>query len=180
MINQDWSWPQAVGMRHQGWGSAHRKRIRELVGHTFQLSACGEQLPDERNMVTLSKELKDHRAVPAPHITSEYRENDRKMVSAFTKSVVSLFQAAGAAEIFEPEDHQPGTSAHYMGGCRMGKDPRTSVVDSWCRTHDVSNLFIADGSVFVTSAPANPALTIMALAARTADGIIARFKRGEL
>ena len=180
LINQDWSWPQAVAMNNVGWGKANKARIRELVGHSFELSACGEQLPDARNCVTLSTTVKDHRSVPAPHITSEHRENDRGMIPAFTKSLVDLFQAAGAVEILEPEDHKPGTSAHYMGGCRMGNDARTSVVNSWCRTHDVLNLYIGDGSVFVTSAGVNPSLTIQALATRTADGMIVAFKRGEL
>ncbi|BCA54130.1 putative glucose-methanol-choline oxidoreductase [Nitrospira sp. KM1] len=180
MINQDWSWPQAVAMNNPGWGSAHKARVKNLIGRSFELSACGEQLPDVRNRVTLSATLKDHRGIPAPHITSEHRENDRNMIPAFTKSLKELFQAAGAREIFEPEDHKPGTSAHYMGGCRMGMNAGTSVVDRWCRTHDVSNLFVADGSVFVTGAGANPSLTIMALANRTADGMIASFKRGEL
>ncbi len=180
MINQDWSWPQAVAMNNRGWGAAHRGRIRDLVGHSFELSACGEQLPDERNMVALSLDLKDHRGIPAPHITSEHRENDRKMIAAFTQSLVDLFRAAGAEEIFDPEDHKPGTSAHYMGGCRMGKDPRTSVVNAWGRAHDVPNLYVADGSVFVTGAGVNPTLTIAALATRTAEGMVAAFKRGEL
>jgi choline dehydrogenase-like flavoprotein len=62
----------------------------------------------------------------------------------------------------------------------MGSDPRTSVVDPWCRTHDVPNLFLGDGSVFVTGGAVNPALTISALATRTAEGIITAFQRGEL
>ena len=62
----------------------------------------------------------------------------------------------------------------------MGSDPRTSVVDPWCRTHDVPNLFLGDGSVFVTGAAVNPALTISALATRTAEGIVAAFRRGEV
>ncbi len=180
MINQDWSWPQAVAMANPGWGAGHRARMRELVGHSFELSACGEQLPDERNCIALSTTTKDHRGIPVPHITLEHRANDRGMIAAFTTSVVELFRAAGAEEIFEPERHTPGTSAHYMGGCRMGKDPRTSVVDSWGRAHDVSNLFVADGSVFVTGAGVNPTLTIAALATRTAEGIVAAFKHGSL
>src|SRR5262249_2440632 len=71
-------------------------------------------------------------------------------------------------------------SAHYLGTCRMGNDPKTSVVDPWCRSHDVANLFIADGSVFVTGAAVNPALTISALATRTAEGIVAAFNRRQL
>lgn len=180
MINQDWSWPQAVAMNHVGWGRAYKAKIKDLVGRSFELSACGEQLPDERNTVTLSTEVRDHRGIPAPHITSEHRENDRKMIAAFTPILQQLFSSAGAEEVLDPENHTPGTSAHYMGGCRMGKDPNRSVVNEWGRTHDVRNVYVADGSVFVTGAGVNPSLTIAALATRTAEGMVRAFKRGEL
>ena len=70
--------------------------------------------------------------------------------------------------------------SRHLGTCRMGANPSTSVVDRWCHTHDVPNLFIGDGSVFVTGGAVNPALTISALATRTAEGIVAAFRRGEL
>jgi len=101
------------------------------------------------------------------------------MLKAIRQRFDEVLQAAGAREIWEPE-YRPGGSSHYLGTCRMGSDPRTSVVDPWCRTHDVPNLFIGDSSPFVTGAGVNPALTISALATRTAEGIIAAFKRGEL
>jgi choline dehydrogenase-like flavoprotein len=100
------------------------------------------------------------------------------MLEAISVRSRDLLLAAGATETWE--QHQPGASAHYLGGCRMGSDPRTSVVDPWCRTHDVPNLFLGDGSVFVTGAAVNPALTISALATRTAEGIVTAFQRGEL
>lgn len=130
--------------------------------------------------MTLSPDVRDHRGIPAPHITSEHRENDRKMISAFTPMLKELFKAAGSVEVLDPENHTPGTSAHYMGGCRMGKDPNRSVVNAWGRAHDVRNLYVADGSVFVTAAGVNPSLTIAALATRTAEGMVRAFKRGEL
>ena len=88
-------------------------------------------------------------------------------------------EAAGAIEIWGNE-HVPGMSSHYLGTCRIGTNPSTSVVDARCRTHDVRNLFIGDGSVFVTGGSVNPALTISALATRTAAGIVAACRRGEL
>jgi choline dehydrogenase-like flavoprotein len=106
-------------------------------------------------------------------------DNDRAMLKAMAPVVKELLRASGAAEIFEAE-YKAGWSSHYVGTCRMGMDPRTSVVDAWCRTHDVKNLFLGDGSVFVTSAAANPSLTIQALATRTAEGIVNAFRRGEL
>ncbi|MDP9382860.1 MAG: GMC family oxidoreductase, partial [Chloroflexota bacterium] len=83
-----------------------------------------------------------------------------------------ILVAAGAESIFSVED-----TAHLMGGCRMGSDPETSVVDQWCRSWDVPNLFVCDGSVFVTSSGVNPSLTIQAIAARTADYITETAKR---
>jgi choline dehydrogenase-like flavoprotein len=88
-------------------------------------------------------------------------------------------KAAGATEVWE-ETHRPGRSSHYLGTCRMGLNPETSVVNEWGRAHDVPNLFIGDGSVFVTGAAVNPALTISALATRAAEGIITSFENNEI
>ncbi len=145
----------------------------------LEINSCGEQLADVWNYVTLNPEVIDHRGMPVPHIVSEFRENDRAMLKAMDKCVKELLQAAGAVELIDYTPLVPVGSAHYMGTCRMGTDPRASVVNEWCRAHDVPNLFVADGSVFVTSASANPTLTIAALAARTADGMAAVFKKGE-
>jgi choline dehydrogenase-like flavoprotein len=113
-----------------------------------------------------------------PRIINEPRENDRAMLKAISARSKEIFQAAGATEIWE-HNFVSGRSCHYLGTCRMGANPSTSVVDPWCRTHDVPNLFIGDGSVFVTGAAVNPALTISALATRTAEGIIEGFERKE-
>jgi choline dehydrogenase-like flavoprotein len=101
------------------------------------------------------------------------------MIAAMAKSHTQILEAAGAVEI-SVHPSVAGNSSHYLGTCRMGKEAATSVVDPWCRTHDVPNLFVGDGSVFVTGAAVNPALTISALATRTADGMIEAFRRGDL
>jgi choline dehydrogenase-like flavoprotein len=88
-------------------------------------------------------------------------------------------EAAGALEISE-QSFDAGSSSHYLGTCRMGRDPRSSVVDPWGRAHDVPNLFIGDSSVLPTVGAVNPALTISALATRTAEAIIAAFERRDL
>ena len=139
----------------------------------------GEQLPDVRNSVGLDPRVRDRFGLPVPRIAWAARDNDVAMIRAISARLVELFQAAGAREIWSPT-FTPGWSAHYLGSCRMGHDPRTSVVDAWCRSHDVPNLYIGDGSVFVTGGAANPALTIMALAMRTAEGIVRAFRHGEL
>jgi len=172
-------WPLSVARRIGGWGAAHKASVRSQFGHLVGLATVGEQLPDPRNAVTLDPALKDHLGLAVPRLLNEPRENDLAMISSMKGRLRELFEAGGAAEILTI-DHAPGSSAHYLGTCRMGVDPRTSVVNQWCRTHDVPNLYIADGSVFVTGAAVNPALTISVLAMRTAEGIATRFARHEL
>lgn len=180
IIESAHQWPQSLALEsHRGWGSSHKAQMKKLVGHTVAMSALGEQLPDVRNRVVLDPEAKDHRGLPVPRIVYQLVENDREMLKAMPRVITDLFQAAGAVEIFDPL-YKPGYSSHYVGTCRMGNDPQTSVVNAWCRSHDVSNLFLGDGSVFVTSASANPSLTIQALATRTAAGMIEKFRKGEL
>ncbi len=95
------------------------------------------------------------------------------------KASVDILQRAGG-EVLSVSNFQEPTFNHQLGGCRMGSDARTSVVDAFCRTHDVPNLYVVDGSVFPSASEKNPTLTIMALAARTADHISDRFRKGEI
>jgi choline dehydrogenase-like flavoprotein len=178
LVSSGSQWPLAVGRRVGGWGSDHKARVKELFGRVVGIASVGEQLPDAQNRVTLDPIVKDCFDLPVPRILNEPRANDREMIAAITSRSTDLLQAAGATDV--SHSFQPGTSAHYLGGCRMGSDPTTSVVDAWCRTHDVPNLFIGDGSVFVTAGAVNPALTISALATRTAEGIVNAFERREL
>ncbi|MDR7543854.1 MAG: GMC family oxidoreductase [Armatimonadota bacterium] len=178
VLDNNRQWPVAVARSVPGWGAAHKARVQELFGHLIGLATVGEQLPDARNYVALDPTVRDHLGLPVPHIVNEPRENDRAMLAAMSRVLEEILRATGATEIWDAE-YTPGGSTHYLGTCRMGVDARTSVVDPWCRTHDVPNLFIADGSVFVTGGGVNPALTIMALAMRTAAGIVEAFRRGE-
>ncbi len=178
-INNGWQWPASVARRIPGWGRAHKERMREIFGRTAGLGSVGEQLPDPRNRVELDPKVKDIYGLPAPRITNEPRENDRAMIRAIIRRMEELADAAGAT-FLQPPRYAPGGSSHYMGTCRMGTDPATSVVNPWGQTHDVPNLFIADSSVFVTGAAVNPSLTIMALATRTAEYIVEQMRRREL
>jgi len=177
-VENDGQWPLATANSVPGWGAEHKARVKELFGHRLGLGTVGEQLPDERNQVGLDLSVKDVYGLPVPLIINNHFQNELAMVDAISSSHKNLLEASGALEI-RVEKITLGASSHYMGTCRMGKDPKTSVVDPWCRTHDVPNLFIGDGSVFVTGGAANPALTISALATRTAEGIIAAFRQGD-
>ncbi len=178
-INNGWQWPVAVARRIPGWGTAHKRRLLEVFGRTVGLGSVGEQLPDPRNRVELDPEVKDSYGLPVPRIVNLARENDRAMIEAIKQRMRELADAADATFLQEPT-YRPGGSSHYMGTCRMGTNPETSVVNPWQQAHDVPNLFIADSSVFVTGAAVNPSLTIMALATRTAEYIVEQLRRGEL
>jgi len=168
-----------MATRVPGWGAAHKAEVKKLFGHCLGIASIGEQLPDLGNQVTLDPLVKDSFGLPVPRIVNDPRENDQAMIRAIRARLDELLDAAGATETLE-NAHSPGMSSHYLGTCRMGSDPATSVVDPWCRAHDVPNLFIGDGSVFVTGAAVNPALTISALASRTADGIVEALARHNL
>lgn len=153
----------------QLWGPNFHDIVRRH-GSGVLWAANTEDLPEESNRVTLSSALSDSDGLPAPKINYRISDNTRKMLKWTVERMTEAHLAAGAVETFATElwIDQPG---HLLGTARMGNDPATSVTDSYGRTHDVSNLFIADGSLFVTSGSANPTNTISALALRVATHI---------
>jgi len=177
-VENEPQWPLATALAIPGWGAEHKARVRESFGHMVGLASDGEQLPAEHNKVKLDLAVKDIYGLPVPHIINTHGTNDQEMIKAISSKLREILEASGAQNI-AVNRIVAGASSHYLGTCRMGDDPKKSVVDAWCRTHDVPNLFVGDGSVFVTGGAANPALTISALATRTAEGIVEGFKRGE-
>jgi choline dehydrogenase-like flavoprotein len=139
-----------------------------------RITLVGEVLPNENNRITLANE-KDGNGLPRAKVTFSYGENDRRLITHAVKKMSEIIEAANGKPEFVVED-----TAHLMGGCRMGDDPSTSVVNSFGQTHDIPNLFICDASIFVTSGGGNPTNTIMALAARSADYIKEKAKELEL
>jgi choline dehydrogenase-like flavoprotein len=137
--------------------------------------AHAEGLPDENNTITLDPELKDKHGLPVARVTYEWGENDVKLAAAARDKAVEMMEASGARKVRVGLNY----GAHAMGSCRMGNDPKTSVVNSYGQSHDVKNLYICDTSVFVTGAGLNPTLTAMAIADRAGHHIIESGKRGE-
>jgi choline dehydrogenase-like flavoprotein len=148
------------------WGEALREYMRDYV-HWASLGTLCEFLPQARNRVTLADE-KDAYGLPVAHFSYSQCDNDRRLMKAATQVMVEILDAAGAEETVTINRY-----AHLMGGARMGADERSGVVDGSLRTFAVPNLYICDGSVTPTQGSANPALTIMALAARLADHLAA-------
>ena len=156
------------------WGPAIHQVVRS---HASGIIWCAntEDLPDEANGVTLDREMTDDNGVPAPKVNYRISDNTRKLLRFSLDKMEELHQASGATKTFPVEiwRDQPG---HMLGTARMGNDPATSVVDPFGRMHDAPNVFIADGSIFVTAGAANPTATISALALRVARGIISTAK----
>jgi choline dehydrogenase-like flavoprotein len=144
--------------------------------HTAAWWAHAEGLPCDDNAVTLDPDVKDARGLPVARVTYAWTDNDRALAGAARDTAVEMMHASGARRVRVGLNY----GAHAMGSCRMGDDPRTSVVNSFGQAHDVHNLFVCDTSVFVTSSGVNPTLTALALASRSADYIAAAAQRGEL
>jgi choline dehydrogenase-like flavoprotein len=148
-----------------GWGL---RRVMMDYNHWAAIALLGEILPWPENRVTLANE-KDRFGIPIAKVTFNLHENDKKLIEFGKNKVIGVMRAAGAEEVVQESRY-----AHLVGAARMGNDSRTSVVDRYGRTHDISNLFVCDGSIMPTQGSANPGLTIQALAARTADYLISQ------
>jgi choline dehydrogenase-like flavoprotein len=133
------------------------------------LGAILEGLPEAHNRVTLDPVLKDGNGIPAPRIDYTLSDNSRRMMDFAIARVTDIMRAAGAYDVQGGLQDRGGW--HLMGTARMGDGPATSIVNAWGRSHDVRNLFIVDGSIFITSAGVNPTHTVQALALYIADQI---------
>lgn len=155
------------------WGREHRRIIDEIYPYCAGLTVVTEDLPEETNTVTLDPDLTDSDGIPAPKITYKVAENTWKMIAHGEDRAEQALLAAGAKQILGKGIKKVWWRAgwHQMGTCRMGDDPERSVVNGWGRAHDIKNLFIVDGSIFVTSAAVNPTSTIQALALYIGDNI---------
>ena len=150
------------------WGASHRAAYQARFDRTITVAVIGDDLPEEHNRVELDPELVDGDGIPAPRIVYTLGENSRKLLDHGMARAREVLAAAGAKAT---EDTPLLRSAgwHLMGTARMGNDPRRSVVDPFGRCHEVKNLYIIDGSVFVTGGAVNPTSTIQAVALRAAD-----------
>jgi choline dehydrogenase-like flavoprotein len=156
--------------RRLPWGEAHHTTFGERFGHTVNIGVMGEDLPEPINEVVLDPDLSDGHGIPAPLVRYRLSDNSLRMLEFGVARAAEVFHAAGATQVIENNPFR-ASGWHLLGTCRMGDDPSTSVVDRWGRAHDVDNLYVVDGSLFVTSAAVNPTTTIQALALRTADYI---------
>jgi choline dehydrogenase-like flavoprotein len=162
------------------WGKEFKRQLASQFNRTLEAAGHCTSLPVKTNSVSLDPEVKDAWGIPAPRITYQDHPQDLKVAKYFAERGEELLQAAGATKTWQTPVESQQFGFHLLGTCRMGNDPRTSVVDKYHRAHDVRNLFLVDGSSFVTGGRGQPTMTIQALAFRAGDYIGRLAKRREI
>ena len=164
-----------------GFGAAYKRALADGVVR-MTMGGMGECLPRWENLVALDPSLVDGYGIPVLRISMAWSENERAMMPDMAQTAAEMLEAAGATDIrpWTVPDRMPGMGIHEVGVARMGIDPRASVLNQFQQAHDVANLFVMDGSGFVSSACQNPTLTIMALAVRSCDYLLDQMRRGDL
>ncbi len=170
-------WSEAVA--EMGYGESLKKEILKPGQWQIGATGFGEMLPYFENRVRLSPTEKDSWGLPQLDFDVAFKENEYKMREDIVMQLKAMFEAAGFTDIqtFD-EETGPGLGIHEMGGARMGRDPKTSVVNANNQVHEVPNLYVTDGAFMTSASCVNPSLTYMAFTARAADHAAAAFKKG--
>jgi len=165
--------------RVRGFGAPFKAEVKRLQPALLQMGGFAKVIAQAANRVTVEASRPDRYGIPSPAIQFEFGDNDRALFADMMDRLSAIYDKA-RVEMFFRDDRLGGLASHETGTCRMGADPRTSVLNPFCQAHDVANLFVVDGSPFVTLPEKNPTLTIMALAVRTARHIADASRRGDL
>ena len=153
------------------WGKDHHNLMSRNFGKGATWAIFGEDLPEENNFVSIDEKLKDSNGVPSPKINYEISENSKKLMEFQVGKAEESLREAGALEVTKANLLRY-SGWHLMGTTKMGNDPKDSVVNENQQSHDIPNLYVVDGSVFVTSSGVNPTATISALALRAMDNLL--------
>ncbi len=147
----------------------------------FSSGMVGEVIMRESNSISLDPTLKDKYGMPQARFSAEYGENEEKMIKDFQVQMSEMLDAAGLKNIKTSDNHRlPGNENHEMGGARMGKDPKTSILNKWNQVHACKNVFVTDGACMASTSTQNPSLTYMALTARAVDYAVKQLKASNL
>lgn len=164
-------------------GDALRESLLNPKWGKWHISSwmMGECVPLEKNHVRLHKDLKDKYSIPQLIVSCEWSENDDKMVADYIAQQTEMFEKAGFTNIkVEDTKSPPGSDIHEMGGVRMGKDPKNSLLNEWNQLHHCRNVFVTDGACMTSTGSQNPTLTFMALTARAANKAFEELKKGNI
>ena len=174
---QDWS----DTVRELSYGKELKEAILKPGGWTMGLTGFGETLPYHDNRMYLDYDKKDKWGLPTVTFDAEFKENELKMREDMIAQAMQMLEKAGFKDI-EPMDSigAPGLGIHEMGTARMGRDPKTSVLNKYNQVHSVKNVYVTDGAAMTSAGCQNPSLTYMALTARAAEHAANEFKKGNL
>ncbi|MGA9959165.1 MAG: GMC family oxidoreductase, partial [Acidobacteriaceae bacterium] len=166
-----WSSNRPMDSRNfAAYGVELQKQLDSYYGSGFSMSMMGEVLSHYENHVSIDKNVVDAWDIPVLHVETKYGDNEINMSRDAVDTGAAMAEAAGfevLSKNYEP--NPPGYSIHELGTCRMGDDPKTSVLNKWNQSHDIKNLFVVDGSSFVSTGWQNPTMTILALSMRSAE-----------
>jgi len=168
------------------YGRKFKEDARRYYGSMVYFAGRGEMIPNENSYCEIDPQVKDKWGIPVLRFHWKWSEHETRQAAHMQKTFADLIEAMGGRLETPPETDgakaiAPGGSIiHEVGGAMMGDDPHTTVLNKWCQTWDVKNLFLADGSSFPSNADKNPTLTIMANSWRVADHILDRMRRKEL
>ena len=172
-------WEQGVGQ--QGFGAEFKDGLTQPAGWRVFMQMQGETIPKESNHVRLSTDQTDDWGVPLLVTSVEHDDNDYAMRDDFLAVGSEMLEASGCKNINAYDTGQaPGLDIHEMGGVRMGRDPKTSLLNEWNQLHQVKNVFVTDGACMTSVGNQNPSITFMALTARAVDRAVSEFKKGNL
>lgn len=163
------------------FGDDFKRQLTELGPWSVYCTGMGEVLPREENQVRLSADQKDAWGIPLLHTDIGYTEHDDAMTADILATATEMLEAIGAKNIRQQDSKQaPGLDIHEMGGVRMGRNPKTSMLNGFNQMHAVANVFVTDGAAMASTACQNPSLTFMALTVRAVDYAVSEFKKGTL
>jgi choline dehydrogenase-like flavoprotein len=162
-------------------GGNFKDALTEPGGWHTYMYMQGETVPQETNHVRLSTDQKDQWGIPLLVMSVGYDDNAEKMIKDFLAQSTEMLEKSGCKNINQYDNHQaPGLDIHEMGGCRMGKDPKTSLLNSFNQFHNCKNVFVTDGACMTSTGNQSPSLLYMALTARAANYAVEEMKRGNL
>jgi len=178
------------GAGREGWGrkvaelnvgAALKEALAEPGSWTIGITAFGEMLPYHENKISLNKNVKDKWGLPVLDMDVEIKENEKKMRVDMMQDAKEMLEAAGVKDVYTYDSgYEVGMGIHEMGTARMGRDPKTSVLNSHNQVWDAPNVFVTDGACMTSASCVNPSLTYMALTARAADFAVSELKKGNL
>ena len=169
------------GVAEMGIGANFKDELSKPGQWKMGLTGFGECLPYYENAVTLNKDKKDKWGLPTLNIDAEFKDNEMKMRKDMMNDAAEMLEAAGLKNVSTYDNGSyPGMAIHEMGTARMGRDPKTSVLNAFNQVHEVKNVFVTDGACMTSAACQNPSLTYMALTARAADYAVKELKKGNI